>query len=323
MSPIRLRHDKLLYIIIQLLYGTRMEHGTLKQLLTVLVLFWQNSIGGIVFMKSSTSKSSVVTQISLAAVAIVLSYLLLFVASIQVSTVCQILCGGLIAVGIISIVSYFLAGDFKRIDRYGFAVGTMLVLMGIIGLIRLDNLIANFEIYTGLMSLVLGVLVLQGTVQQKVLDYPVWILTLILTVNCIAGALCVLLELTIVTNRLAGFSNWILLVCGGCCLFSMLITWICILLAAKRDKKAAESAESESEPAQEPAFEVPPETTGQTAPAPAPAPAPMNDGPAETHHTGFDSGQDVQSDFPPLESPDLVFGDDVSHHSSSDPDSGQ
>ena len=198
-------------------------------------------------MKTSTSKSSVVTQISLSLVAIVLSYLLLFNKIMQVETICQILCGGLIAVGIVSIVSYFMSGDFKRIDRYGFALGTLLVLMGIIGLIRFFNDTATTEIYTGMLSLVLGVLVLQGTVQIKVLDYPVWILDLILTIVCLAGAICVLLEFTAVTNLVEGFSSWVLLVCGSCCLFSMLMTWICILLAARREEKAEEAQDSEGE----------------------------------------------------------------------------
>ena len=106
-------------------------------------------------MKTSTSKSSVLTQVSLSLVAIILGYLLLFSKTMQVTTVCQFLCGGLIAVGVISIVSYFLSGDYKRIDRYGFALGTMLVLMGIIGLIRIPDLTAHFDIYTGLLSMIL------------------------------------------------------------------------------------------------------------------------------------------------------------------------
>ena len=271
-------------------------------------------------MKASTSKSSVVTQISLSLVAIILSYLLLFNKVMQVDTICQILCGGLIAVGIISIVSYFMSGDFKRIDRYGFALGTMLVLMGIIGLIRLENLTANFIIYTGMLSLVLGVLVLQGTVQIKVLDYPIWILGLILTIVCIAGAICVLLELTVVTNLVEGFSNWILLFCGSCCLFSMLMTWICILLAGRREKKAEAAKEAETaKEQQEPAVQIPEPSPYQ----PASAAAEQYSTPAETHHTTFDPSQDIQNDLPPVESPQLSFGDEGGHHSSFAPDDDQ
>ena len=198
-------------------------------------------------MKTSTSKSSVVTQILLAVVAIVLGYLLLFNKSVQVTTLCQILCGGLIAVGVVSIASFFISNDFKRIDRYGFALGTMLVLMGFIGLIRMEDVTAHFEIYTGILSLVLGVLVLQGTVQVKVLDYAVWVLDLVLALVCLGGAFCVLSQITAVTGLVAGFSNWLLLICGACCLFSMLVTWFCIMLAGRREKKAAAQREAEEQ----------------------------------------------------------------------------
>ena len=89
-------------------------------------------------MKSSTSKSTVITQVLLAVVAGALGYLLLFGKNMQVLTLCRFLCGGLIVVGIVSIFSYFFSGDFKRIDRFGFALGVMLILLGCIGFIQMD-----------------------------------------------------------------------------------------------------------------------------------------------------------------------------------------
>ena len=197
-------------------------------------------------VKNSTSKSNVISQIFFAAVAVILGYLLLFDKTVQIVTLCQILCGGLIFVGVVSIVAYFLGGDFKRIDRYGFAIGVMLILAGIIGLIRIGDLTANFEMFAAAFSLVLGVLILQGTVQIKVLDYAAWILTLILTIACLAGAFCVLAGVKPVTNLIAGFSSWLLLICGGSCLFSMIVTWICILLAGRREKKLAKEKEEQA-----------------------------------------------------------------------------
>lgn len=202
-------------------------------------------------MKTSTSKSSVVTQILLGIVAIALSYLLIFKPSMQLITVCQVLCCGMIAVGAASIASFFISSDFKRIDRYGFALGTLLILVGVIGLIRIKDLTSHFEIYTGLMSLILGVLVLQGTVQMKVLDYPVWILNLIISIACLGGAFCVLSGITLITERIGEFSSWVLLVCGAACLFSLFVTWICILLAARREKKQQAEREAAAERAEQ------------------------------------------------------------------------
>ena len=157
----------------------------------------------------------------------------------------------MIAVGAASIASFFISSDFKRIDRYGFALGTLLILVGVIGLIRIKDLTSHFEIYTGLMSLILGVLVLQGTVQMKVLDYPVWILNLIISIACLGGAFCVLSGITLITERIGEFSSWVLLVCGAACLFSLFVTWICILLAARREKKQQAEREAAAERAEQ------------------------------------------------------------------------
>ena len=289
-------------------------------------------------MKASTSKSSVITQILLAAVAIALGYLLLFSKSVQIVTLCQILCGGIIAIGLASIASFFLLGDYKRIDRYGFALGTLLVLMGLIGLIRINEVTANFEIYTGLVSLILGVLVLQGTVQMKVLDYPVWILNLVISLASIAGAFCVLSKITAITGIVAGFSSWILLICGCASLFSMLVTWICIMLAGRREKKmeaekaaAAERAEQarieaeekarQEEQARKAAEAAQAQAIEQArkeaaALAQAQAQAQRDEIAAKAAEAKAQAAEEAKNDFPPVESPELVFGSDQGDESS-------
>lgn len=274
-------------------------------------------------MNSTTSKSSVITQILLAAVAIALGYLLLFSNAVQITTLCQILCGGLVAVGVASIASFFLAGDFKRIDRYGFAIGTLLILMGLIGLIRINDITANFEIYTGVLSLILGVLVLQGTVQMRVLDYPVWVLTLVISLACLIGSFCVLSGVTAVTDRIQNFSSWVLLICGAACLFSMLVTWICIVLAGKREKKreaekeAAAQREAEERAAaeeqarrEELARRVAENRARKEAEELARREAEAK---AKLEEMARKEAQDAaQNDLPPAETPELVFGEEGS-----------
>ena len=278
-------------------------------------------------MKASTSKSSVITQILLAVVAIALGYLLLFNTTVQVTTLCQILCGGIIAVGVASIASFFLAGDYKRIDRYGFALGTLLILVGFIGLIRIKDVTGNFEIYTGMMSLILGVLVLQGTVQMKILDYPVWILNLVISLICIAGAVAVLTGFNLVTDKVAGLPSWVLLIAGIASLFSMFVTFICIKLAARREKKiqaeqeaaaereaqarrqAEEQARREAEAKalrEEQARKAAEEQAQKEVEAAA-----QREALAQKEAAAKAAAEaEAQNSFPPVESPELVFGGD-------------
>lgn len=283
-------------------------------------------------MKTSTSKSSVITQILFAAVAVALGYLLLFNKAIQITTICQILCGGLIVVGLVSIVSFFVSRDYKRIDRYGFALGTLLILLGAIGLMRSADLTNNFELYAGLFSLVLGILTLQGTVQVKVLNYAIWMINLVLTIACLAGAFCVLSGITAVTRLIAGFPNWLLLISGASCLFSLLTTWICILLAGRREKKRLKEAEAlkeeearraEQERAEAAAREAAAREAAEKEAAAQSAAAPVYGSydigaaaqpsePAESHHTGFDTDPELPSSS--AEDPQLVFEPSEGHH---------
>ena len=248
-------------------------------------------------VKTSTDKGSVVTQVLLAAVAVALGYLLLFDKNMQVLTLCRILCGGLIVVGIVSIISFFVSGDFKRIDRYGFTLGVLLAILGVIGFLRMNELTGNFENHTGLLALVLSVLTLQGTVQVKVLDYAVWVLSLVLAIACLAGSFCVMAGITPVTQLIAGFPHWILLISGGSCLFSLIVTWICILLAARREKKAKKEAEEIAQAVMHGDYqEIPPAQAASTAAEPVYTPSE----PAETFHTDFTPAADVPpTDVPP------------------------
>ena len=311
-------------------------------------------------MNNSTAKSSVITQVLFSAVAIAIGYLLLFGKSVQVLTLCQILCGGLVIAGIVSIASFFVTGDFKRIDRYGFTIGVLLVLLGCIGLLRINDLTQNFEMYTGLLALVLAVLTLQGTVQVKVLDYAVWIINLIISIACIAGSFCVLSAITPITGLVPGFSSWVLLICGCSCIFSLIVTWICILLAGRREKKAKQEAELQKEAAlreaeaqkeaalkedaanreaaaqreaklreelanKEAALQ---EERARREAAQNQASGAVMDGnfrpagefePAESHHTGFDS----DNELPPSPGPSLEFGPSENFHTDFDSSDSQ
>ena len=171
---------------------------------------------------------------------------------------------------------------------------------------------------------------------MKVLDYPIWILNLVISLASIAGAFCVLSGITAITGRIAGFSSWILLICGCACLFSMLVTWICILLAARREKKmeaekaaAAERAEQarieaeekakQEEQARKAAEAAQAQAIEQArreaaalakAEAEAQAQAQRDEMAAKAAEAKAQAAEEANNEFPPVEGPELVFGSD-------------
>lgn len=70
----------------------------------------------------------------------------------------------------------------------------------------------------GITALCLGVLILQGTVQMRILGNRLWVVNLFLTIASLAGAVLVLADVKAVTGRISGFTYWVLLIVGAACL---------------------------------------------------------------------------------------------------------
>ena len=123
-------------------------------------------------------------QITLAALGILLSLLLLFVRAVTLEMLCYMFCGMLITVGIIGIVGFFVKGFSLRLQEYGFTGGVLLVLLGIIGMLRTQQTTDAFLFFMGLGTLILGIMLLQNTLTLRAAnaDRRFWIACLVLTV---------------------------------------------------------------------------------------------------------------------------------------------
>ena len=226
---------------------------------------------------NSLSKGTLVGEVILSLVAIVLGYFLIFKPNnMDLTQLCLILCFAIVTIGVVLIVAFFVSGNYKRVDSYGFAVGFLCVIVGLICLLRVSDLAANFDMYIAMLSLFLGVIMLQSAVQIRILRYPVWILNLILSIFTIGSAFCILADITMITNLVYGFPQWVLLESGIACLVCLIIDWICMPLAKRRDRKAAEAAAAQPAPQfQQPVEPAPAYQPAEPAPAYQPAePAP-------------------------------------------------
>ena len=81
--------------------------------------------------------------------------------------------------GIWMISRYFLHKEFQRTTNYGFSVGTLVVILGAIDLIRAQDIADSIPNYLGILVLIEGVVMLQNTVQLKNLHGDLWIVSLI------------------------------------------------------------------------------------------------------------------------------------------------
>ena len=195
-------------------------------------------------MHEKGKRSGALMQAILSVIAIALGALLLFVPQIQVKTLCYIFCGALIAVGVASVITFFVTESYRNMESYDFALGVMLLLLGCCALLRVGELAEDFEIYMGITSLFLAVLILQGTVQMRVLQNKLWMVNMALTVISIVSSVLVLADVRAVTGSVSGFTWWVLLLVGAACLLSLLLTTLGVRHERRKAEKQVQSEET-------------------------------------------------------------------------------
>ncbi|MDD6193942.1 MAG: DUF308 domain-containing protein [Lachnospiraceae bacterium] len=103
--------------------------------------------------------------------------------------------GCLLVWGIWLISRYFLHKEFQQTTNYGFSVGTLVVILGAIDLIRAQDVANSIPTYLGILVLVEGVVMLQNTVQLKNLKGNLWTLSLLFSILSVVASVVILLDI--------------------------------------------------------------------------------------------------------------------------------
>ncbi|MBO4914899.1 MAG: DUF308 domain-containing protein [Oscillospiraceae bacterium] len=231
-------------------------------------------------------RDGLILQIVISVVCAAVGILLLFVQEVQESTLCSIFCYVLLAAGVVSIIAFFATKGHRRLHDYRFAYGVVLLVLGVVGLIRADALVAGLTVCIGLVTLVLAVVILQGFVQLRVVGNRIWIVELVLTVLSLAGSILVLLSVKPIFNLIKDFPYWVLTCVGIFSLVSLLLVWAGLKYSnreVKQEEPEAPAPACEPVPEAAPVFEEP----APTFDAPPADDAPPAEPPAESADDPF------------------------------------
>ena len=85
--------------------------------------------------------------------------------------------------GLFLILRYFIKQEYRVVSNYDFSAGVLLAVLGIVALVRADEIAGVIAVYAGMLMLVNAVIFLQYTVQLKILKAGFWwVVTAIVTV---------------------------------------------------------------------------------------------------------------------------------------------
>jgi uncharacterized membrane protein HdeD (DUF308 family) len=158
---------------------------------------------------------------------IVLGAVMLVTDTIRIIYFCYGAGGCLLVWGIWLISRYFLHHEFQQTTNYGFAVGTMVVILGAIALIRAGEIAEAIPDYLGVLVLLEGVVMLQNTVQLKNLRGKLWVLCLIFSLLSVMASLVILLDIRHLISKQTDLLYLILVVTGVFALISLCLVAIC------------------------------------------------------------------------------------------------
>lgn len=129
--------------------------------------------------------------------------------------------GCLLVWGIWLISRYFLHKEFQQTTNYGFSVGTLVVILGAIDLIRAQDIADTIPTYLGILVLVEGVVMLQNTVQLKNLKGGLWMVSLVFSLLSVAASVVILLDIKHIISEHMAILYITQIVVGAFALFSL------------------------------------------------------------------------------------------------------
>ena len=191
--------------------------------------------------EKSLRRHSTLFQLTLIFISILLGVFLTFIPNLTVQTLCNIFSILLSAAGIIAIAFYFISGSWKRLDDYMFALGMLLLVLGICGMLRVETMASRFHGYVGFLILLICVLAMQDMIHLRAANHSLWLPVLVLSLLTLFLGITVILELEFLLSLLR---YWVLILSGLFGLASLILTLLSYRFGVRKpDFSQADSTE--------------------------------------------------------------------------------
>lgn len=195
--------------------------------------------------------------IIMSVVFVAMAALRLFVEGIETTYLCYAFCAAAIIVGIYMIVKYFMTDAYKNMNAYGFSIGTLLVILGICGMIRAAKMAEAFILILGIVLLLSGIIILQHALDLRRMADVMWTVALIIASLILICSIMVIIEPFEASIPYDVVVWWMLLAAGGLGIIINVYTMIRIKLFERKAQKNIDNntVEAESQKEEETAVE--------------------------------------------------------------------
>ena len=174
--------------------------------------------------------------------AAVLPALSVFAEGMNMKDLCRTGCWMLISAGAVLSLKYLFGKGYLRFWDYSFSAGVLMIVLGICGVIRADELDVFAGEFFSLLTLIIGVYFLQVMIQFIKLDTWMWIPVMSAAMLAIASAVIGLMNGRFILDHIFRFREWALLISSLTASLTGILSAILVQKKRKRMKKAEEEA---------------------------------------------------------------------------------
>ena len=185
------------------------------------------------------SKSGItnILVIILSLVFVGMSALMLFVEGVDITYLCYAICSAAIVAGIYLIVRYFLTDAYRNVNAYGFSLGTLLVILGVCGMVRAAQMAGAFIVILGIILLLSGIIVLQHSLDLRRMEDVVWIFIAVISAIILICSIMVIIE-PLPDKIPYGIAVWwMMLIAGSIGVIINIYTMVRVSLYNRKEKK--------------------------------------------------------------------------------------
>lgn len=158
------------------------------------------------------------------AIYIIIAAIVLFVPNMSETVLSYIVAALVVVLGIVFIVRYFVKRQFEQLTNFGFSAGAFSVIIGVMVFVASGaGAMDYFYVLIGIMTLLVGVVMLQQAIQMIIIKRPTWIGVLIAALLVIVGSILVLIDVGGAASA-DKMEYIVMLVSGVLAIASMIIT---------------------------------------------------------------------------------------------------
>jgi len=188
--------------------------------------------------QTDTRYGGIVVSLLVSLLLLLVGLFMTFLPSMKLPYFCYIAGGFFLCWGVAMIVRYFVKEEYRHVNNYDFSEGILGAIVGLIVIVRAEEIGEHFMTGLGILILIMSVIMLQHSIQMMKTDSSLGNVVCIISIFLTVYSALILLDIQNPITRNLNIFYISLIICGLLGMLSQIIVGIRLVQVQKRNEKA-------------------------------------------------------------------------------------